>query len=263
MNIIVCVKPVPLSADVKINTDTNTVIREGVKSDLNPFDWYAVEEALLTREKLGGTVTVISMGPPSTENTIKKSVSLGVDDVILLTDPAFAGSDTLATAYTLAQGIKTIGEYDLIICGKQAIDGDTAQVGPSLAEKLKIPHAASVKKVSEIGRDFIKCRRLTSFGQEDIYMPLPALITVEKEINNPRLPSVRGAIKARKTSVKKWNIQTIGAEKELCGLKGSPTRVVKVFTPSYDVRTEIIDGQPREQARQLLKIIAEKNLKSF
>ncbi|HOJ12182.1 MAG TPA: electron transfer flavoprotein subunit beta/FixA family protein, partial [Clostridiales bacterium] len=150
MNIIVCVKQVPATNEVKLNKETNTIIREGVEAIINPFDMYAIEEGLRIKENTNGKVTVLSMGIPSVANQLKETVALGVDDTVLLSDRAFAGSDTLATSYALSMGIKKIGEYDLIICGKQATDGDTAQVGPSLAEKLGIPHTTYVRKIEEI-----------------------------------------------------------------------------------------------------------------
>lgn len=251
MNIIVCVKQVPASNEVKINKETNTIIREGVEAIINPFDTYAVEEGLRIKDNLGGKVTVISMGIPSVADLLKETIALGVDDAILLSDKAFAGADTLATSYALSMGIKKIGNFDLIICGKQATDGDTAQVGPSLAEKLGIPHTTYVRKIEEIREGYIRCQRLTDDGYEVIEMPLPALITVVKEINEPRLPSLKGMMRARKATINIWTADDIGADKNLCGLKGSPTQVVRTFVPVHEVNSEMIEGDPQEQARKL------------
>lgn len=251
MNIIVCVKQVPGSNEVKMNKETNTIIREGVEAIINPFDTYAVEEGLRIKDKLGGKVTVLSMGIPSTADLLKETIAIGADEAILLSDRAFAGSDTLATSYALSMGIKKIADFDLIICGKQATDGDTAQVGPSLAEKLGIPHTTYVRKIEEIREGYIRCQRLTDDGYEVVEMPLPAVITVVKEINEPRLPSLKGMMRAKKTAVSIWTSDDIGADKNLCGLKGSPTQVVKTFVPVHDVNSEIIQGEPKEQAKKL------------
>lgn len=251
MNIIVCVKQVPGTNEVKMNKETNTIIREGVEAIINPFDSYAVEEAIRLKEQTNGKVTAISMGIPSVADLLKETVALGVDDTVLLSDRAFAGSDTLATAYALSMGIKKIGEYDLIICGKQAIDGDTAQVGPSLAEKLGIPHTTYVRKIEEIREGYIRCQRMTDDGYEIIEMPLPAVITVVKEINEPRLPSIKGLMRSKKAVVAIWTADDIHADKEFCGLKGSPTQVVRTFIPVHDVKSEMIEGDPKEQAQKL------------
>ncbi len=251
LNIIVCIKQVPSTTEVKINKETNTIVREGVESIINPFDMYAIEEGLRLKDKFGGKVTVLSMGIPSVAEMMKEAIALGVDDAVLLSDRAFAGSDTLATSYTLSMGIKHIKDYDLIICGKQATDGDTAQVGPSLAEKLGIPHTTYVRKIEEIEDGNLTCQRLTDDGYEVIEMPLPALITVVKEINEPRLPSIKGMMRAKKAVVKVWNADDINADKNLCGLKGSPTQVVKTFTPVHDIKNEFIEGSADEQARKL------------
>ncbi|MGE5612864.1 MAG: electron transfer flavoprotein subunit beta/FixA family protein [Bacillota bacterium] len=256
MNIVVCVKQVPGTTEVKINKETNTIIREGVEAVINPFDMYAVEEGLRIREKTGGKVTVISMGIPSVAELLKQTIALGADEAVLLSDRAFAGSDTLATAYALSMGIRKLGGADLIICGKQAIDGDTAQVGPSLAEKLGYPHTTCVRKIEEIREGFIRCQRMIEDGYEIIEMPLPALITVTKEINEPRLPSLKGMMKAKKAEIKILTAEDINADKELCGLKGSPTKVIKTFAPVFETKSEMIEGDAAKQA----EILADKLL---
>jgi len=257
MNIVVCVKQVPGTTEVKMNEETNTIIREGVESIINPFDTYAVEEALRIREKVGGKVTVLSMGIPSVVSLLKETIALGVDDAVLLSDRAFAGADTLATSYALSMGIHKIENVDLIICGKQATDGDTAQVGPSLAEKLGYPHTTYVRKIEDINDSYIRCQRMTEDGYEVIEMPLPAVITVVKEINVPRLPSIKGIMKSNKTAVNVWSAEDINADENLCGLKGSPTQVVKTFVPVHDIKSEMIEGDVEEQAEKLaMKIMA-------
>lgn len=252
MNIVVCVKQVPGTNEVKMNKETNTIIREGVEAIMNPFDTYAVEEGLRIKDKLGGKVTVLSMGIPKVADMLKETIALGVDEAVLLSDRAFAGADTLATSYALSMGIKRIGNADLIICGKQATDGDTAQVGPSLASKMDIPHLTYVRKIEEIRDGYIRCQRLNDDGYEVVEMPLPAVITVVKEINEPRLPSLRGMMKAKKASVTVWTADDIKADKSLTGLKGSPTQVISTFVPEHNVNGEIIEGSPEEQAKKLV-----------
>ncbi len=251
MNIVVCIKQVPGTMEVKMNKETNTIIREGVESIINPFDTYAVEEGLRIRERAGGKVTVLSMGIPSVAELLKDTIGLGADDAVLLSDRAFAGADTLATAYALSMGVRKIGSADLIICGKQATDGDTAQVGPSLAEKLGYPHTTYVRKIEEIRDDYIRCQRMTEDGYEVVEMPLPAVITVVKEINEPRLPSIKNMMRAKKAVVNIWTADDIGADKDLCGLKGSPTQVVKTFVPVHEINSEMIEGDAAQQAAKL------------
>lgn len=251
MNVIVCVKQVPATTEVKMNKETNTIIREGIESIINPFDSYAVEEGLRIKDKTNGKVTVLSMGIPSVADILKETIGLGVDEAVLLSDRAFAGADSLATSYALSMGIRKIGSYDLIICGKQATDGDTAQVGPSLAEKLGIPHTTYVRRIEEIREGYIRCQRMTEDGYETIEMSLPAVITVVKEINEPRLPSIKGMMRAKKAVVTVWTADDVEADKNLCGLKGSPTQVVKTFVPVHEVQSEMFTGTPQEQAKGL------------
>lgn len=251
MNIIVCVKQVPGTNEVKMNKETNTIIRDSVEAIINPFDEYAIEEGVRIKEKTDGKVMVLSMGIPKVADLLKETIAVGVDDAVLLSDRAFAGADTLATSYALSMGIKTLGEYDLIICGKQATDGDTAQVGPSLAEKLGLPHTTYVRKIEEIKDGYIRCQRLTEDGYEVIEMPLPAVITVVKEINEPRLPSIKGKLRAKKAEVRVLTADDIGADKDRCGLKGSPTQVIKTFVPEHNVVSEMFEGTANEQAQKL------------
>lgn len=255
MKIVVCVKQVPETTEVKINPQTNTLIREGVASILNPFDLYAVEEAIRIKEKLGGTVTVLSMGPPQVAEQLKETIAMGVDDAVLLSDRAFAGSDTLATSYALAKGIEKIGDVNLIICGKQAIDGDTAQVGPEMAEKLGRPHLTYIKKINEISETQITAERMNEDGFERVQMPLPGLITVVKEINEPRLPSLKGMMRAKKAEVKIWSAADIGAEPSKAGLNGSPTWVKRIFIPEIRSQGEIFEGSPKEQVQALVEAV--------
>lgn len=255
MNIVVCVKQVPGTNEVKMDPETNTIIREGMEAIINPFDTYAVEEGVRLKEQTDGKVTAISMGIPAVTDLLKETIGLGVDEAVLLSDRAFAGADTLATSYALSKGIEKIGGIDLIICGKQATDGDTAQVGPSLAEKLNIPHTTYVKKIEEIREGYIRCERMTEDGYEVIEMTLPAVITVVKEINEPRLPSIKGMMRAKKAVIDVWTADDIGADKELCGLNGSPTQVIKTFVPVHNVNSEMIEGEPSEQAKRLADVL--------
>jgi len=257
MKIIVCIKQVPDTTEVKINKETNTLIREGVASIINPFDLYAVEEGLRLREKYGGTVTVLSMGPPQVVDSLREALSMGVDEAVLLSDRAFAGADTLATSYTLARGVQKIGGFDLLICGKQAIDGDTAQVGPGLAEKLGVPHVTYVKKIHEIADGRITVERMTEEGSEKIRFPLPGLLTVVKEINEPRLPSLKGKMRAKKAEIPIWSARDVEADGERTGLQGSPTWVMKIFAPELKSSGEILQGSLEEQVEKLVHKLRE------
>ncbi|MGQ9647244.1 MAG: electron transfer flavoprotein subunit beta/FixA family protein [Thermodesulfobacteriota bacterium] len=233
MKIAVCIKQVPDTTDVKIDPKTNTLVREGVASITNPFDEYAIEEALLIKERHGGEVHVLTMGPPQAIEVLKNALAVGADKVYLLSDRAFAGADTLATAYALSKAIQTIGGIDLVICGKQAIDGDTAQVGPGIATRLGIPQLTYVSKIKEINleKKKILVERLLEHGREVVESSLPALLTVVKDINEPRLPSLLGIKKAAKAQIPTWTAKDIGADENKIGLKGSPTWVMRVFSP--------------------------------
>jgi electron transfer flavoprotein beta subunit len=252
---------VPATNDVKINKDTNTLVRDEAQSVINPFDTYAVEEGVRLKEATGGKVTVISMGIPKVADILKECIAVGADEGILLSDRAFAGADTLATSAALAAGINKIGQYDIIICGKQAIDGDTGQVGPGLAERLGIPHITCVRKIEEIKEGYVRAQRMTDFGYEVIECSLPAVITVVKEINEPRLPSIKGMMKAKKAVIPVWSADDVGADKDKIGLRGSPTKVIKTFTPEININTEIIDGTPEEQAHKLVEKLLQLQIK--
>jgi electron transfer flavoprotein beta subunit len=260
MNIIVLVKQVPDTSEVKINRETNTLIRDGVPSIINPFDMYALEEALRLREQHGGKVTAVTMGPPQAADALKEAVAMGVDDVVLFSDRAFAGADTWATSYTLAQGIKKIGSYDLVIAGKQAIDGDTAQVGPETADMLGIPFIAYIKKITAIADGKMTVERMMDDGYDVVESSLPALITVVKEINQPRLPSLKGKMKAKNLKVTTLTAKDIGADESMIGLKGSPTKVVRIFPPAPRGQREILSGTIEQQVEQVVKKLKEQSL---
>lgn len=252
MRIIVCIKQVPDVTEVKIDPKTNTLIREGVPSIMNPYDYHAIEAALQIKDSIGGKVTAITMGPPQAEEVLREAISMGVDDAVLLTDRRFAGADTWATAYTLSKAAKKIG-FDLIICGKQAIDGDTAQVGPEMAEFLEIPHVAYVRKIEKTTEEEMIVERLMDDCYEKIWLKLPALITVVKELNTPRPPSIRGKMAAKKATIPKWGLEDIGAEEDKVGLKGSPTMVKNIFAPPPRGQRRMIEGDPEQQVITLLK----------
>ena len=252
MNIVVCIKQVPDTAEVRINPETNTLIRDGVASIINPYDMHAIEAALQIREKAGGKVIVITMGPPQAEAALRDALAMGADDTVLLTDRAFAGSDTLATSYTLSRAISKIGT-DIIICGKQAIDGDTAQVGPEIAEFLSIPHISYIRKIEDIKPDSIRVQRLMDEGYDIVESPIPVLLTVVKELNEPRLPSLKGKMAARKAEIKKWTSSDIEADEDKIGLKGSPTQVKKIFAPEPKKDRKILEGTIEQQVDALLQ----------
>jgi electron transfer flavoprotein alpha/beta subunit len=252
VNIVVCIKQVPDTADIRINPETNTLMREGVPSIINPFDLNALEAGIQIREQTGGKVTVLTMGPPQAEAVLRESLSMGADDAVLLSDRAFAGSDTWATSYTLAKAINKIGA-DIIFCGKQAIDGDTAQVGPETAEFMGIPHIAYVRKIEEVKDDSIKVQRLMDEGYDVVESSIPVLLTVVKELNQPRMPSLKGKIAAKKAEIKKLGMADIEADENNLGLKGSPTQVKNIFAPEIKAERKMIEGSPDEQVDNLIE----------
>ena len=259
MNIIVCIKQVPETTEVRINPETNTLIREGVKSIINPFDMYAIEEALRLKEKTSGKVTVVTMGPPQAEAALREAISLGADEGVLVCDRAFAGSDTWATSYTLSGAIKKIGVFDLIICGKQASDGDTAQVGPGISTHLDIPQVTYVKKIEKIdpapaGKGWVlRVERMMEEGFEIIETSLPALLTVVKEINEPRLPSLRGLMKAKSAKITLLTQKELGLDAQSIGLCGSPTQVLKIFTPPQRTGGQMLTGEIPDIVNKLVQ----------
>jgi len=255
MEIIVCVKQVPDAKDVRLDPKTNTLAREGVEAIMNPFDRHALEEAVCLKEQLGGTVTVLTMGPPQAEDVLRESIACGADRGVLVSDRAFAGADTWATSYTLAGAIETIGKCDLILCGKQAIDGDTAQVGPGLAARMGLPYVTCVQKTREATADSITVERMMDDGYDVVRLPLPALLTVVKDINEPRVPSLKGKMKAKKAEITVLSAADIGAQEECIGLAGSPTQVVRVFSPEPRGDRQVFSGGVEEQVDQLVECL--------
>jgi len=252
MNIVVCLKQVPGTAKVRIDPQTNTLIRQGIENIINPFDTYAVEEGVRMKERYGGKVTVISMGPPQAEEALREAISLGVDEAILLSDSAFAGADTWATSYTLARAIDKLGQYDLVVCGRQTLDGDTGQVAPELAEMLGIPFVAYVSQIEEADDKSMRVRRMVEDGYEIVETPLPAVISVVKEINVPRLPSLRRLAKAKSAVIPVWTAEELGVDKNKVGLAGSFTRVIKVFFPQRVRQGEMLQGELASQVDSLI-----------
>jgi electron transfer flavoprotein beta subunit len=252
MNIVVCIKQVPDTAEVRINPETGTLIREGVPSIINPFDMHAIEAGIQIKEKAGGKVTVMTMGPPQAESALRDAIAMGADDGILLSDRAFAGSDTWATSFTLSKAIGKL-DADIIICGKQAIDGDTAQVGPETAEFLNIPHISYVRKIEEVTQNSIKVQRLMDEGYDIVESSFPVLLTAVKELNEPRLPSLKGKMAAKKAVILKWGASDIMANQNDLGLKGSPTQVKNIFTPEARSGRKILQGETEEQVNALIQ----------
>ena len=259
MDMIVCIKQVPDTNEVKIDPKKGTLIREGVPSIINPEDKNALETALRIKEETDGKVTVISMGPPQAKKALREAMAMGADEGILVSDRAFAGADTWATSYTLAKTIEKIGDYDLILCGRQAIDGDTAQVGPEIAEQLSIPQITYVKDI-ELKGDTIEVKRGLEDGYAVIETSSPALLTVLSDMNEPRYPSIRGIMNAYQEEIKVWTVEDLPVKKERLGLDGSPTQVAKTFTPSQERAGEIFEGNVSEAVNSLLNRLQEKNL---
>ena len=255
MNIIVCIKQVPETTLVQINPETNTLVREGVKSIINPFDMYAIEEGVRLKEKCGGKVLVLTMGPPQAEAALREAISMGADEGILICDKAFAGSDTWVTSFTLSEAIKKIGVFDLILCGKQASDGDTAQVGPGISAHLDIPQVTYVKKIEEIKERSLRVERMMEEGFEVIETPLPALLTVVKEINEPRLPSLKGLMRSKSAKIILWSQKELNLDPQKIGLCGSPTQVIKIFTPPPRQGGVMLRGDAQEVAEKLVGLL--------
>ena len=255
MKILVCVKQVPDTTEVRIDRETNTLQREDVPSILNPFDRHALEAALRVKERCGGTVSVLTMGPLQAQEVLKECLALGADEAVLLSDKAFAGADTLATSRTLAAAISKLGPTELIFCGKQAIDGDTAQVGPELAEHLNMAQVTCVSGLEVFPeQQRLIAEREVEDGHEVLELSFPAVLTISKCLNEPRYPSIKGRLRANKTSIPILNLEDLGLRAEETGLQGSPTRVVRIFAPETRKGGEVIQGMAPRQAADLLAI---------
>lgn len=258
MNIIVCVKQVPGSNKVEVDPVTGVLKRDGVESKMNPYDLFALETALRLKETYGGTVKVISMGPPQAMQIIREAFAMGADEGILLSDRKFAGADVLATSYTLSQGVMEAGEFDLILCGKQTTDGDTAQVGPEMAEYLNVPSVSNIKRIVSVDEEAITIEMDMSHTVEIAKVKFPCLLAVEKDILMPRLPSY---IKMRAT--KDREIKVIGfsdlkdQDEKKYGLNGSPTQVQRIFPPESNSKRELWNDSEEVLADKLFQKLKE------
>jgi len=262
MKILVLIKEVPETNNVKMDESTGTIIRSGVESIINPLDLYAIETALRIKHSQGASITVVTMGPLTASRSLREAVAMGCDDCVLLSSKDFAGSDTYATAKVLSSACKKIGGFDLILCGERATDGDTSQVGPETASMLNIPIATYVSKIVDISDNRIVIERLVENGYETLSLPFPCLLTVLKEISIPRLPTLKGKQHARKV------VPTVFAAPDFpgitAGLGGSPTRVVKITTPKVTRNGKIITAKERDEmeaaADLLVNYLKDKNL---
>jgi len=260
MHIVVCVKQVPDSAQIRVHPVTNTIMRQGVPTIINPYDLFALEEALRLRDKFGGEVTVLTMGPPMAEDSLRKALTFGADRAVLLTDRFFAGSDTLATSFALAEALKKIGDDfgrpSIIFTGKQTIDGDTAQVGPGIAKRLKLNQLTYISKIEDLEPEngVIKVERRAEGGVQVLTTKLPVLITMLEGTNEMRRGTLEDALRAAKADVVKWSAADAGIDDlTRCGLRGSPTIVKKVFAP--EARSE--KAKPIETSEQTMETIAQ------
>jgi len=250
---------VPATTEVKIDPETKTLVREGIENQINPFDLYALEEAVRTKEKMEAagepsTVIAVCKGAPHAEEQLREAISLGADEAVLLTDRRMAGADTWCTSYELAAALRRL-EPDLVFCGMQAIDGDTGQVGPGIAVHLNYAQAAYVAEIISIEGKKMVVKRLIEEGYEVVELRLPAVLTVVKEINEPRTPSLRGKMAAKKAQITVWNADDLGLPEDKIGLLGSPTQVVKVMTPPCRSGGDKYEGEPAELADKLYDVL--------
>lgn len=257
MNILVCIKQVPGTSQVEVDPVTGVLKRDGVESKMNPYDLYALELALTLREQVGGVVKVITMGPPQAKSIIMEAIFMGADDGIIISDRKFAGADVVATSYTLSQGINKLGNFDLILCGKQTTDGDTAQVGPETAEFLGIEHAANVRKIKELTENNITVSlNMDGFTQTQ-KMKFPCLLTVDKDINTPRLPSYKRKILLYKNDIRIFSMNDLeDKDEKKYGLSGSPTQVERIFPPDKNSEKVIFEGSGAELTAKLHQILS-------
>jgi electron transfer flavoprotein beta subunit len=263
MHIVVCVKQVPDTANVRINPETNTLIREGVESILNPFDEYALEEALKRKDAYGARVTVITMGPPQADVILREALARGADDAVLLTDRAVAGADTLATSYILSLAIRKLNtKPDLVFFGKQAIDGDTAQVGPGVSEFLNYPLVTYVKSLT-VKDGVFTAESMMDEGLDVLEGKLPAVMTVVKEASTPRFASLGGWIEAKETEIPAWGAKEVEADPAQCGLDGSPTKVVRIFAPPVKSGGKKMDSResPDDAVNAIVGLLKEKGVR--
>ena len=261
MNTIVCIKQVPATSEIDWDPKTGTLMRERAEGVLNLTDKNALEAALQLREQHGGHSTALSMGPPQAEEALREALSMGIDRAILLSDKAFAGADTLSTAYTLSLAAKKIGNYDLILCGKESSDGMTAQVGSQVAEFLNLPQLTYATEII-IEDTSVRIKQKTEDGFRIVEAPLPAVISVEREINQPRIPTMESIMEAyRSREVPVWKADDLGGDPGLLGLKGSPTQAKRVYIKQIKKgKVTMLDGEPDEVAGKLVETLRLKAL---
>jgi electron transfer flavoprotein beta subunit len=257
LKIIVCIKQVPETTEVAFDEESGSLKREGVPAVLNPFDEYTVEESIRLKGRFGGIVKALTMGPVAAEQALRDAIARGVDEGWHATDKSFAGADTWATSLTLANCIEKLGSYDLILCGLKSTDGDTGQTGPEIAEILGIPHICYVNEILAVEGGRVRLKRILDEGIETLEAPLPILITVSKDINQPRLATLRGRLRAKKAEINKITANDINLDRSELGLSGSFTKVVKIFTPEIKSEGEIIEGKPEELAERILRKLME------
>ena len=261
MKIVVCIKQVPDSDKVTIDRATNRLNRAGVPAVVNPFDENALEVALRLKDaEPGSTVTVVSMGPPQAEAAIREALARGATDGVLISGREFGGADTWATAYTIALAIKKLGPVDIVLFGKQATDGDTAQVGPGIAQQLGLPVLTYATKVEAAGDKAFRVVRATEDGHEEWEIERPCAVTVVKEAGELRIGSLKSKMAAKKAQIPVWGFADLAPNPDFVGLKGSPTRVAKVFAPPVKTNRVTLEGTPAEQAQKLVELLAERHL---
>jgi len=264
VNIIVPIKQVPDTQDVRMDPETGTMIRSGSGAIVNPLDLYAVEAALELRRRHGGRVTAVTMGPPPAERALRDAIALGCDDALLVSDRRFGGSDTWATSYTVAEAIRTVGAFDLVITGERATDGDTGQVGPGIAAWLDLPLGTFVSRIGPVANHRITVERMTEEGYQMVELALPALLTVVKEIVSPGLPTLAGKRRARAADIPRLSAADLNLNEGSIGLAGSPTRVVRIDTPRVGREGTVVhtadSGDVTVVVDALMSFLAEREL---
>lgn len=261
MNIIVCIKQVPSTSNVEVDPVTGVLKRDGTKGKLNPYDLFALEEAFSLKEQYGGKITAISMGPQQAEQALREAMHMGADAGVLVSDRRFAGADVLATSYTLSQCVRKLGNYDLIICGKQTTDGDTAQVGPEMAEFLNIPHASNVLSINLAAETTLSMQVNMDHSIYIQQLAMPCLITIDKDANTPRLPSYLRRKRLSGAPVVVWNMDDLpGRDAGHYGLSGSPTQVERIFPPQVNIDREFYTGSGEQLANTLYTLLQQKKM---
>ena len=264
LHIVACIKQVPDTKIIKMNPKTNTMDRASAPAILNPYDAHAVEEAVRLKQRYGGTVSVLTMGPPPAVKAIRKCIEIGADEGYMISDRAFAGADTLATSYALTKALEKIAEIkpiDLVICGKMTIDGDTGQVGPGIARRLDIPPLTNVNKVVEVNKEenYMTVHRKLEDGYEVVQTEIPCLLSVEKEINEVPYSTFPNMLKAARYQPNIWAVTDLeGVDRKQLGLKGSPTIVSRVWAPPKPEGGKILEGSPKEQVKEILSVVLER-----